>query len=272
MSTRYLGARIPRNEDPRLLTGHGLFVDDVRLPGLAHAAVLRSPHAHARLRRVNVRRAREAPGVLAVYTASDLPKSLNGPLPKLIPHPALAHHKTQYALAPDIVRYAGEAIAFVVAQSRYAAEDALDLIEVDYEPRPPAASLEAAAGRGAPRVHDDMPSNVCARYTQRVGNVEAAFAAAPHRRTQRSTCSSPRTTTMRTIRSSASCSTAAPPPRSKRAGSPRPGMRAPAASTSGTARRPRFRFGTASRGCSGCYKSRCGWWRRTWAADSAPRS
>jgi aerobic carbon-monoxide dehydrogenase large subunit len=185
MSTRYVGARIARNEDPRLLTGHGLFVDDVRLPGLTHGAVLRSAHAHARLRRVDVRRARQAPGVVAVFTAADLPGSLNGPLPKLIPHPALSHHKTQYALAPDTVRYAGEAIAFVVAESRYAAEDALDLIDVDYEPRPAAATLESAAAPGAPRVHDDMPSNVCARYTQRVGNVEAAFAAAPHRFAER---------------------------------------------------------------------------------------
>jgi carbon-monoxide dehydrogenase large subunit len=184
MSTRYLGARIPRNEDPRLLTGRGLFVDDVRLHGLAHGAVLRSPHAHARLRRVDTRRAREAPGVLAVYTAADL-GPLNGPLPKLIPHPALTHHKTQYALASGTVRYAGEAVAFAVAESRYAAEDALDLVEVDYEPLPAAAALEAAAAPDAPRVHEDMPSNVCARYTQRVGDVEAAFARAPHRFAER---------------------------------------------------------------------------------------
>ncbi|HET7264669.1 MAG TPA: aerobic carbon-monoxide dehydrogenase large subunit [bacterium] len=180
MSTRYLGARIARNEDPRLLTGRGLFVDDVQIPGLAHGAVLRSPHAHARLRRVDVRRAREAPGVLAVYTAADL-GPLNGPLPKLIPHPALTHHKTQYALAPRVVRHAGEAVAFVVAESRYAAEDALDLIDVHYEPLPAVAALEAAAAPGAPRVHEDMDSNVAARYTQRVGDVEAAFARAPHR-------------------------------------------------------------------------------------------
>jgi len=184
MSTRYLGARIPRNEDPRLLTGHGLFVDDVQIHGLAHGAVLRSPHAHARIRRIDVRRARGAPGVLAVYTAADL-GSVNGPLPKLIPHPALTHHKTQYALAPQMVRYAGEAVAFVVAESRYAAEDALELIDVDYESLPAVATLESAVAPGAPRVHDDMDSNVGARYTQRVGNVEAALATAPHRFTDR---------------------------------------------------------------------------------------
>ncbi len=174
-----MGARIPRNEDPRLLQGRGLFVDDVRLPGMLHAALLRSPHAHARIRRIDVSRARAAPGVAAVYTHADL-GPLGGPLPKLIPHPALVHHKTQYALAPDTVRYAGEPVAFVVAESRYAAEDALDLIAVDYDPLPVAATLEEATA-GAPLVHDDIGTNIAAHYTQRVGNVEQAFAAAPYR-------------------------------------------------------------------------------------------
>ena len=180
MSTRYLGARIPRNEDPLLLQGRGLFVDDVRLPEMAHAAVLRSPHAHALIRRIDTARARAALGVVAVYTHADL-GALNGPLPKLIPHPTLVHHKTQYALAPDTVRYAGEAVAFVVAESRYAAEDALDLIAVEYEPLPAAATLEAAAAPGAPLVHEEIGTNIAARYTQRVGGVEQAFAEAPRR-------------------------------------------------------------------------------------------
>ncbi len=180
MSTRYVGAPVPRNEDPALLTGRGLFVDDVRLPAMAHAAVLRSPHAHARIRRVDTGRARIAPGVLAVLTHADL-GALGGPLPRLIPHPALAHHKTQSALAGDTVRFVGEPVAFVVAESRYLAEDACDLIEVAYDPLPVAASLEAAAAPDAPRVHEDMDSNVCAHYTQRVGDVARAFATASHR-------------------------------------------------------------------------------------------
>jgi len=180
MSTRYVGARIPRNEDPRLLQGHGLFVDDVRLPGMAHMALLRSPHAHARIRRIDTDRARDAPGVLAVYTHADL-GALGNPLPKLIPHPSLVHHKTQYALAPDTVRYAGEPVACVVAESRYAAEDAVDLITVDYEPLPVAATLEQAIAPQAPLVHEDIGTNIAARYAQRVGDVEQAFAAAPHR-------------------------------------------------------------------------------------------
>src|SRR5207245_7683131 len=180
MSTRFVGARIPRNEDPALLRGQGLFVDDLQLPGMAHAAVLRSPHASARIERIDVRRARAAPGVLDVLTHADL-GALGAPLPKLIPHPALTHHKTQRALASSAVRYVGEPVALVVAESRYAAEDAADLIEVVYTPRPAAVSVEAAAAPGAPRVHEDMTSNVCAHYTQRVGDVERAFAQAARR-------------------------------------------------------------------------------------------
>ena len=180
MSTRYLGARIVRNEDPLLLQGRGLFVDDVRLPGVAHAAVLRSPHAHARIRRIDTRRALSAPGVLAVYTHADLGR-LGGPLPKLIPHPALVHHKTQHALAVEKVRYVGEPVAFVVAESRHAAEDAIDLIDVEYDPLPAVARLEDATAPGAPLLFEEIGTNVCAHYTQRVGDVERAFATAPYR-------------------------------------------------------------------------------------------
>jgi carbon-monoxide dehydrogenase large subunit len=180
MSTRFIGARVPRNEDPALLRGRGLFVDDVRLPGMAHAGVLRSPHAHARIREIDTRRARAAPGVLAVFTHRDL-GALGATLPKLIPHPSLVHHKTQHPLARDTVRHVGEPVAFVVAESRYLAEDALDLIAVDYETLPAVGGLEDALRSGAPLVHEDIGTNVCAHYTQRVGNVEDAFARAPHR-------------------------------------------------------------------------------------------
>ncbi|HET6948413.1 MAG TPA: xanthine dehydrogenase family protein molybdopterin-binding subunit, partial [bacterium] len=103
MGTRYFGQRVKRSEDPRLLTGRGTFVDDIRLPGTAHAAFLRSPHAHARILRIDTTRARTARGVVAVYTRADLPETLAEPLPKLIPHHALVHPKTQYALAPEKV-------------------------------------------------------------------------------------------------------------------------------------------------------------------------
>jgi len=180
MSASHIGARMTRNEDPALLRGRGLFVDDVRLPGMVGASVLRSPHAHARINRIDARLARAAPGVLAVFTHADLGE-LGGPLPKLIPHPSLAYHKTQQPLASAVARYVGEPVAFVVAEDRYLAEDAVDLIAVDYTPLPVVERLEDAAAPGAPLVHVDMPSNVCAHYTQRVGHIERCFAGAAHR-------------------------------------------------------------------------------------------
>ena len=185
MGTRYFGQRVKRSEDPRLLTGRGTFVDDIRLPGMAHAAFLRSPHAHARILRIDTTRARTAPGVVAVYTRADLPETLAEPLPKLIPHHALVHHKTQYALAPEKVRHVGEPVVLVIAESRYLAEDAVDLIDVEYDPLPPVVDLERAATPGGPLVHEDIGTNVCAHYTQRVGDVEAAFARAAHVFTER---------------------------------------------------------------------------------------
>jgi carbon-monoxide dehydrogenase large subunit len=184
MTTRYFGQRVKRSEDPRLLTGRGTFVDDVQPRGCLHAAVLRSPHAYARIRAIDTSKAKALPGVVAVYTNANLPQAIAGPLPKLIPHPSLIHHKTHYALVPDTVRHVGEAVAFVVAENRYVAEDALDLIEVDYAPLAAVVDLELAAG-GSPLVHEDIGTNVCAHYTQRVGDPDAAFARAPHVFTER---------------------------------------------------------------------------------------
>src|SRR5712691_1954849 len=185
MTTRYFGERIKRNEDPRLLIGGGTFVDDVTLPDLLHAAVLRSPHAHARVRRVDTAGAQALPGVVAVYTHADLPPTLQDPLPRLIPHPALVHHKTQSALARDKVRHVGGPTSLLVATSRYVAEDALDVIEVEYDPLPPVVTLEQAVRPDAPLVHEDAGTNVCAQYTQRVGNVDEALARAAHVFTER---------------------------------------------------------------------------------------
>ncbi len=185
MTTRYFGERIKRSEDPRLLTGRGTYVDDIQPRGCLHAALLRSPHAHARIRNVDVSKAKTLPGVVGIYTHADLPQTIAAPLPKLIPHPSLIHHKTHYALAADKVRYVGEPVAFVVAESRYIAEDAVNLIDVDYDPLPPVVDLEQAAQPGAPLVHDDIGTNICAHYTQRVGNVEEAFGTAAHVFTER---------------------------------------------------------------------------------------
>src|SRR6266704_6226563 len=149
MATRWFGASIPRNEDPRLLRGKGSFVDDIDLPEQLHAAVLRSTHARARILNIDASAARELPGVHLVLTASELGEVLE-PSPLLVPHHALTQPRTQLPLALNEVHYVGEAVAFVVADSRYIAEDALELIEVEYETLPVVHRLEIASTPGGP--------------------------------------------------------------------------------------------------------------------------
>jgi aerobic carbon-monoxide dehydrogenase large subunit len=179
VTTRLIGARIPRNEDPRLLRGQGCFVADVQLAGSLHAATVRSPHAHARIRAIDPTRARALPGVRLVLTATDL-GDLNQPTPLLIPHPGLTHPRTQLPLARDEVRYVGELVAFVVADDRYVAEDAAALVAVEYEPLPAVTDLEATRADGSPRVHADVPGNRAGRVVQQVGDPDGAFARAAH--------------------------------------------------------------------------------------------
>jgi carbon-monoxide dehydrogenase large subunit len=179
MATRWFGASVQRQEDPRLLRGHGTFVDDIDLPEMLHAAVLRSTHAHARIRSIEAAAARELPGVHLVLTAHDLGEKLE-PSPLLVPHHALTQPRTQLPLALDEVRYVGEAVALVVADDRYIAEDALDLIEVEYEPLPVAHSLAVAAAQDAPLVHADVPGNLAAHLVQVVGDPDSIFSQAPH--------------------------------------------------------------------------------------------
>lgn len=181
MTTQPIGARAKRNEDPRLLTGRALFIDDLDLPGMVHVAFLRSPHAHARIRGVDVSRARQREGVVAVYTAADLGDYWqHGPL--LVPPPPVEgmvfNQRTQVPLVKDKVRHLGEPIAIVVAVSRYVAEDALADIAVDYEPLPAAVDLEKALEPGAPLVHEDVGSNLAAYVPQKKGDYEAARAKA----------------------------------------------------------------------------------------------
>ncbi len=182
MTTRWFGERVQRVEDDRLLRGHGRFTDDINEngEGALESYIVRSPFAHARIRSIDVTAARAMPGVSAVYTAADLPFGQTD-LPILIPHPNLTNGRTQRCLASEVVRYAGEAVAFVVAESRAIAEDAAELVEVDYEPQPVVIMPEVAV-RAEHLVHDDVPGNVAAEMKQEVGDVDAALAAAPHRR------------------------------------------------------------------------------------------
>ena len=181
MTTRFFGAPVKRNEDKKLLTGQALFIDDVELPGMLHAAFLRSQVAHAKVRRIDVSAALKRPGVVAIYTADDFGAYWQaGPL--LVPPPPIPgivfNVRTQVPLAKEKVRYAGEPLAVVVAESRYIAEDALDDIVVDLETLPAVVDLEAAVTAGAPRVHDDLPSNVASHVRQKKGDYRSAAAKA----------------------------------------------------------------------------------------------
>jgi carbon-monoxide dehydrogenase large subunit len=177
MTTRYFGERIKRNEDPRLLTGQALYVDDVDLPNMLHAAFLRSPYAHARIERIDVSQALRRAGVIAVYTAFDLGDYWK-PGPLLVAPPPVEgivfNERTQVPLAKDKVRFAGEPIVMVLAESRYIAEDALADIQVDYSPLTPVVDLELALTPGSSLVHEEVGSNVAARVVQRKGDYESA--------------------------------------------------------------------------------------------------
>jgi len=178
MSTRVFGSAIRRREDPRLITGTATYTDDIRLPGLVHAAMLRSPHAHARIRSVDTARAAKVPGVLAVYTGKDTAGVLK-PMPCawLIPNSDLK--VAEYpCIATDVVRYAGDIVAVVVAETDYQAHDALDLIDVDYEPLLAVVDPQRAAADGASLVHDGVPGNQAFHWVVSGGDVEAAFSSA----------------------------------------------------------------------------------------------
>ncbi len=180
MTTKLMGTKVARVEDERFLRGQGRYADDVLAgPHTLHAAVLRSPHAHARIRDIDVDAVLDLDGVHAVWTYDDLDGPMAEPLPLLIPHPALTHGRTQYALANGEVNHVGEAVAFVVADDRYVAEDALDRIRVDYEVLPAVVGIDRA--RAAEHlVHDDVPGNIGARLEQQNGDARAAIDAAPH--------------------------------------------------------------------------------------------
>ena len=181
MSTRTFGEPVKRNEDRRLLTGQALFIDDVELPGLLHAAFLRSQVAHARILRIDVSRALQRPGVVAAYVADDLGDYWK-PGPLLVPPPPIAgaifHARTQVPLAREKVRHVGEPLVIVIAESRYIAEDALDDIDVELEVIPAVVDLEDALSAGSALVHDDLGSNVSAHVHQSKGNYAAASAGA----------------------------------------------------------------------------------------------
>jgi carbon-monoxide dehydrogenase large subunit len=173
--TRVFGSSIKRREDPRMITGRGMYTDDVKLPGMAYMAILRSPYAHARITRIDTSRARQHSGVYAVFTGKDLQDKV-GPIPVGIIIPDVDQKVPPYrALVTDTARYTGDGIAAVVASSPYVARDALDLIEVDYEPLPVITTPEAAVADGAPQLHEDAPSNLSFHWKIATGDADMAI-------------------------------------------------------------------------------------------------
>ena len=177
----WVGSSVPRVEDPALLSGRGKFIDDFHLPDMLHAAVVRSPYAHAKVGKIDCAEALAMPGVHAVLTQDDLPQPFRDQrLLLLVPNPAIRHPITYFALAKDEVCFAGEAVAFVVADDRYIAEDAAERVIVDYEPLPVSADCKAALEPGAATAHADRDDNIAADFPMTYGDVEDAFAGAAH--------------------------------------------------------------------------------------------
>lgn len=177
---RYVGKSMKRVEDPRFIRGEGKYVGNIHLPGMAHLAVLRSPHGHARIKGIDTSQAEALDGVIAVYTGQDLIDGDVGHMPcgwvvsECIVPP-------RWPLTPDKVRHVGDGVAAVVAESPYIAADALELIRVDYEPLPAVVDAKGATEEGAPLVHESVPNNVS--YTWELGDKEAmeeGFANADH--------------------------------------------------------------------------------------------
>ena len=174
MTTQVFGSSIKRREDPRLITGQGNYVDDIKLVGMLHMALVRSPHAHANIRGIDASRAKAADGVVAVFTGEELGEQLGSlpvgwPVPdtKEVPHPPLAVGK---------VRYVGDAVAAVVAADPATAADAAELVEVDYEPLAAVLDMEEAVQDGAAQIHDDAPNNTAFEWEVGGGDVEKAEA------------------------------------------------------------------------------------------------
>ncbi len=185
---RQVGARVKRKEDPRLITGSSNYVDDFNPRGVGHLGILRSVYAHAKINGIDTSAAKAHPGVIAVFTGADVPE-LDRPMP---------HGEGETAggqkgmvgivtapLATDRVRHVGQAIAAVVAEDRYIARDALDLIVVDYEPLDAVIDIEEAVKDGAPQLYDEVPNNTAYTWTRKRGEVDAAFAEAEVTVTQR---------------------------------------------------------------------------------------
>jgi CO/xanthine dehydrogenase Mo-binding subunit len=174
---KYIGASVRSKEAPRHVAGRGRFVDDLALPRMLHAFVLRSPYAHARIASVNGEKAAELPGVCGVLTPADVTR-MSRPFKPGRYAAGLRVPIPEYACAVDKARYAGEPVAMVAAETRPKAEDALDAIEAEYEPLPAIVTTDDATSASAPLIYDELGSNVAWQGQVAYGDVDRAFAGA----------------------------------------------------------------------------------------------
>ncbi|EEA03084.1 aldehyde oxidase and xanthine dehydrogenase molybdopterin binding [Burkholderia sp. H160] len=180
VGARYVGKPVKRTEDPALLKGEGQFVDDIHLPGTLHCCFVRSSHAHARIKHIDTEAAKAIPGVRHVWTHADLDEALRRPLPSLAPTHMLSDPRMWSPLTADEVCYVGEAVAVVLAESRYIAEDAANLVHVEYEVLPVASDIRTIFEPDAPPAHSDVPTNVLLVMPFAFGDIDSAFARAAH--------------------------------------------------------------------------------------------
>jgi carbon-monoxide dehydrogenase large subunit len=179
---QFMGVRIKRREDPALITGQGKYTGDIYLEEMVYMAVVRSPYAHARINRIDTSAAKAMSGVLGVFTGVDINPHLSGPLPMDIEMQGLEYAEQRdarrYPLSMGKVRHVGDPVAVVVAESTYAAADAVDAVVVDYEPLPTIVDPEAALAGDAPLLYEDWGTNLAFRWLKAAGDVERAFAKA----------------------------------------------------------------------------------------------
>ena len=182
MGAKLFGAAVKRLEDPDLLTGNGAYTDDIKVPATLHAVFIRSPHPHARFAEIESSKAEAMEGVYGVFTLEDFPREIQeNKLLLLLPNPAIVQPMMPYLLAREEVHFAGEAVACVVAESRYLAEDAAAAVEIDWEVLPGASDAKDALQPGASLSHIGAKDNVSARFVNEYGDVSGAFSRAEHR-------------------------------------------------------------------------------------------
>src|SRR5438309_6999544 len=173
--SQMVGASIKRREDPQLVTGTGRYVDDIPQTAVVHMHVIRSTEAHARILAIDTARAKEADGVVAVWSGKELKPEFGAPLPVTVCFVPDKKYPNHYPIAMDKVRYVGEPVAIVLASSRAAAEDAGERIEIRYESLPPVLDIEKAIEKGAPILHEELGSNLSYDTKFAAGDIEAAF-------------------------------------------------------------------------------------------------